>query len=75
MAGRKGIELPKHPLEVGIALTPLAINLHPGQLSKRRLGREVPMLEILATVGVAAVMLHVLSLASEYLRHWVEKRG
>lgn len=33
------------------------------------------MLEILATVGVAAVMLHVLSLASEYLRHWVEKRG
>jgi hypothetical protein len=33
------------------------------------------MLEMLATVGVAAVMFLVLSLASEYVRKWVEKRG
>ncbi len=33
------------------------------------------MLEILATVGIAVVMLHVLGLATEYLRRWTEKRG
>jgi hypothetical protein len=33
------------------------------------------MLEMLATVGVAATMFLVLSLATEYIRRWVEKRG